>query len=88
MNHPKPESVTQEAWDALRNSMLIITEHFSNVAIFVNWVNDDGETKHGEILEGNAFALRHHIEKYLDGDFLPDEIDAEDEDDKPKQTKI
>ena len=88
MNHPKPDSVTEEAWDALKNSMLVITEHFSNVAIFVNWVSDEGQTRHGEILEGNAFALRHHIEKYLDGDFLPDEIDDDDDDDKQEQTRI
>jgi hypothetical protein len=80
VNHPKPDSVTKEAWDALTKAKAIITEHFPNIAIFVNWVNDEGETKHGEILEGNAFALRHHIEKYLDGDFLPDEMESEDDD--------
>lgn len=87
MNHTKPDSVPQEAWDALRRSMLIITEHFCNVAILVNWVDAKGETKHGEILEGNAFALRHHLEKYLDGDFLPDEMDDVEDDDEPQKTK-
>jgi len=79
VNQFKPSVCTQEAWDALTKARAIITEYFPNVAIFVNWVCDEGLTRHGEILEGNAFAIRHHIEKYLDGDFLPDEMDNEDD---------
>ena len=80
MNHPKPENVTQEAWDVLTKSVESITEHFSNVAIFVNWVDEAGQTQHGHILQGNTFAIQHHINKWVDGDFeVQDEEDEDNE---------
>lgn len=75
MNQQRPTICPQESWDALNRAKSIITEHFPNVAIFVNWVCDEGQTRHGEILDGNAFALRHHIEKYLDGEFLEEDLE-------------
>jgi hypothetical protein len=74
----KPDSVTDIEWEAIEKAKTILSEHFQNIALFMNWVADNGETKRGEILNGNTFALKHHIESWLDGEFEPD-IDEDEE---------
>jgi hypothetical protein len=63
----KPNNVSDQEWDAIERAQNILTEYFPNVAIFVNWVNDERETRHGEILTGNTFAIKHHIERWQEG---------------------
>ena len=84
----KPNNVTNEEWEAINKAIQIISEHFSNTGLFINWVDEEGETQHCEIFDGNGFALENHIEKWVDGDFLPDEFDDDDDDEKPKKAKV
>jgi len=80
--------MTAEGWAEINKAIGIITEHFENMALFINWVDDEGETQHCEILDGNTFALENHIDKWLDGDFLVDESqEADDDDDGHQNTK-
>lgn len=78
MKQPKPENVSTEEWHAIQKSITIITEYFPNIALFVNWVDDDNETKHLHVFQGNGFALQNHINKWSDGYF--DEMTEEDDD--------
>jgi len=88
VKHPKPYNVSPEGWTAIKKAVELITEHYDNIGLFINWVDDDGETQHCEVLHGNGFALENHIDKWVDGEFLPDEFDDNDEDDKPKKIKL
>jgi hypothetical protein len=67
----KPDCLADHQWEAVLKAREIITEHFEgvNLAIFLNWVNENRDTARGEILAGNEFAIKHHIERWLDGDF-------------------
>ena len=75
----KPLNVSDQEWQAVERAQNILTEYFPNVAIFVNWVGEDSLTHRGEILTGNAFAIKHHIERWLEGDFELDEEAEEEE---------
>lgn len=86
MKRPKPYNVTNEGWEAVNKAVALITEHYENMALFINWVDDAGETQHCEVLDGNGFALENHIDKWVDGEFLPDEFEDDDDDEKPKKT--
>jgi hypothetical protein len=79
VNQQTPPEVNDAEWTQIKKSVSLLTEHFPNIAIFINWVSEDGETKHIEILQGNEFALELHIEKWRDGDF---EDNEDDEDEK------
>jgi hypothetical protein len=70
---PRPETITECEWNNLQKAIGIITEHFSNLAVFINWVDEDGETQHAHILQGNKFAIQNHVGKWVDGDFDPDD---------------
>jgi hypothetical protein len=88
----KPDNVSDQEWDAIQRAQNILTEYFQNCAIFINWVAEDKQTKRIEILAGNGFALKHHINCWSDGDFDPDcevlfsDEDEDDEDDKKKKS--
>lgn len=77
MKHPKPLNITDAEWEIIKKSLAHITEHFQNAALFLNWVNDEGETQHLHILKGNGFAIQNHIGKWIDGDFDEDEGETE-----------
>ena len=77
MSNPRPDSVNDAEWAAIEKAKQLLTEYFPNTAIFINWVNETGETKRGEILNGNTFAIKHHIECWMDGDFELDDDDEE-----------
>lgn len=77
MNLPKPENITDCEWNNLKRAIGIITEHFPNMALFINWVDDDGETQHAHILQGNKFAIQNHVDKWNSGEFDPPEEDKE-----------
>ena len=48
------------------------------MALFINWVDDEGETQHAHILQGNKFAIQNHVDKWNNGEFDPfDEDDEE-----------
>jgi hypothetical protein len=87
VKHPKPDNVSDQEWHAIKKSIQIITEHIPNLALFMNWVSEEGETEHAFILEGNAFALENQINKWCDGDFDPVESDKDEDDDRPKDYK-
>lgn len=84
MKHQKPDNLSDQEWIAIKKSIQLITEHIPNLALFINWVSDSGETEHAFILHGNAFALENQLNKWCDGDFDPVEND-EDDDDKIKK---
>jgi hypothetical protein len=79
MNLPKPDNITDAEWKELKRAISIITEHFSNMALFINWVSEDGETQHTHILQGNKFAIQNHIDKWHEGVFDVDEDEEEGE---------
>jgi hypothetical protein len=51
--------------EVINKAITFITEFLdsANVCVFVNWV-EDGETLRAEVLHGNQFALKGHIEKW------------------------
>lgn len=63
----------------MQKAITIITEHFSNLAIFINWVSEDGDTQHAHILKGNKLALQNHIRQWSDGE-LDEEKDENESD--------
>lgn len=73
----RPHIITECEWNNLQKAISIITEHFPNLAVFINWVDDEGETQHTHILQGNKFAIQNHVGKWVDGDF-----DLNDDDEK------
>jgi hypothetical protein len=77
VNLPKPDTITDCEWRNLTKAIGIITEHFQNLALFINWVDDEGETQHAHILQGNKFALQNHIDKWHEGVFDQSEGDEE-----------
>jgi hypothetical protein len=79
VNLPKPDNITESEWIELKRAIAIVTEHFSNMALFINWVDDNGETQHSHILQGNKFALQNHIDKWCKGVFDVDEDPEQDE---------
>ena len=79
--------MSPDGWVAINKAIELITEHYENVGLFMNWVDDEGETQHAEILHGNGFALENHIDKWVDGEFLPDQFEDDDDDDKPHKSK-
>ena len=79
MNNQKPANIGNCEWKNIQRAIGIITEHFPNMALFINWVDDEGETQHAYILQGNKFALHNHIGKWVDGDFDPPEQQDEEE---------
>ena len=76
MNLTKPENIGSPEWEDVLKSIRSMTEHFPNLGLFLNWVDEEGKTQHHQILLGNAFALENQIGKWVDGDF-----DSENEDD-------
>ena len=79
MNFSKPDNITEGEWIELKRAIAIVTEHFSNMALFINWVDEKGETQHSHILQGNKFALQNHIDKWHEGVFDIDEDSEQDE---------
>jgi hypothetical protein len=79
VNLPKPDNITGDEWRELKRAIAIVTEHFPNMALFINWESDDGDTQHAYILQGNKFALHNHIGKWVDGEFDPPEQQEEEE---------
>ena len=79
MNLPQPENISNGEWKELKRALCIITEHFPNMALFINWVDEEGETQHAHILQGNKFAIQNHVNKWNEGVFDVDEDDEEDE---------
>jgi len=77
VNTPRPDNIGISEWNNLQRAIGIITEHFPNMALFINWVDDDGETQHAHILQGNKFAIQNHVDKWNSGDFDPPEDDKE-----------
>ena len=57
---------TPKALIPLEHAARTLGEHFdsANVAVFVSWM-EDGKTKHGEYMVGNAFALQNHIAQWV-----------------------
>ena len=57
---------TPKALIPLEHAARTLGEHFdsANVAVFVSWM-ENGETKHGEYMVGNAFALQNHIAQWV-----------------------
>jgi hypothetical protein len=83
VKHEKPANIGKAEWSDVLKAISIITEHYANVAIFLNWVDDEGETQHCHILKGNELALQNHVGKWVDGDY----DDAEDDDDSELKFK-
>jgi hypothetical protein len=54
-----------EKAEVINKAITFITEFLdsANVCVFVNWV-ENGETLRAEVLRGNQFALKGHIEKW------------------------
>lgn len=77
MNHIQPENIGKSEWKNLQRAIGIITEHFPNMALFINWVDDEGETQHAHILQGNKFAIQNHVDKWHNGEFDPFDDDDE-----------
>lgn len=77
MQNKRPENVSDSEWYAIQKAIQLATEHFQNIALFVNWVDEEGETKFCHILTGNTFALQNHIDKWVDGEFDDDDDDME-----------
>ena len=75
MNLTKPENIGSAEWDDVLKSIRSMTEHFPNLGLFLNWVDEQGKTQHCHIFQGNDFALQNHIGKWVDGDFDPEEDD-------------
>jgi hypothetical protein len=77
VNNPKPDNIGISEWRNLQKAIGTITEHFPNMALFINWVDDDGETQHAHILQGNMFAIQNHVDKWNNGEFDPLDDDEE-----------
>ena len=77
MKDPKPDTITDCEWSNIQKAIGIITEHFPNLAVFFNWVDEEGETQHAHILQGNKFAIQNHVGKWVDGDFDPENDEKE-----------
>jgi hypothetical protein len=77
MNHNKPDNIDNCEWNNLQKAIGIITEHFQNMALFINWVDDEGQTQHTHILQGNMFAIQNHVDKWNSGDFDPPDDEEE-----------
>lgn len=77
----------QAEWSAINKAKQILTEHFQNVGIFINWVCPEGETRYYHIIVGNSFAMENHITKWSDNEFDdPEESgDEDDDDEEPKR---
>ncbi len=79
MKLSKPKNISKNEWQEIQRAIAIITEHFPNLAIFINWVSEDGETQHAHILIGNKLALQNHIRQWSDGE-LDEEKDENEND--------
>jgi hypothetical protein len=57
-------NLTEKA-EVINKAITFITEFLdsANVCVFVNWV-ENGETLRAEVMRGNQFALKGHIEKW------------------------
>ena len=64
----------------LEHAARSLGEHYdnANVAVFVSWV-EDGETKHGEYMVGNAFALQNHVATWVTMGLHGEEIEESQE---------
>lgn len=66
---------------AIDKALSILAEHYQNIVIFVNYVDDNGDTFRNERTAGNFFANRYHIENWLDNEPSGFEEWEEEEDD-------
>jgi hypothetical protein len=74
----KVKELDPKHWEIVQKALDLLTEHFENSAVFVNYV-ENGQTIRGEIIQGNQFSLKYQVEKWIHGEF--DEYDEEDDDD-------
>jgi hypothetical protein len=77
----KPPFIDDAEWSAIKKAKSLLTEHFENIGIFINWVSPDGETRYYHVLDGNKFAMENHITKWTDNDFDEPETSSSDQDD-------
>jgi hypothetical protein len=78
----KPTFIDASEWQAIKKASSLLTEYFENVGLFINWVDDTGETRYYHAMLGNAFALENHVHKWADKDFDEDgENQSEEEED-------
>ena len=54
--------------DAVRKAMAMLTEHFDNVALFINHVDTSGVTRSTEAVSGNFFAVKAQVAEWIDRD--------------------
>jgi chromosome condensin MukBEF MukE localization factor len=78
----KPPFMDDAEWDAVLKAKSILTEHFQNIGIFINWVCSEKETRFYHVVDGNAFAMENHIQKWADNEFDDPDVGDEEEDDE------
>jgi hypothetical protein len=68
--------------DAVNKALQLLTEHFENLVLCVNWVNEAGETLHFEQGVGNHLANVRQVELWLEevGDYSKSYEGDEDDD--------
>jgi hypothetical protein len=77
----KPPFMDDAEWAAIKKAKSLLTEHFENIAVFINWVCPEGQTRYYHVVEGNSFAMENHITKWADNEFDDPEATESEEDD-------
>jgi hypothetical protein len=60
----KPNNVTNEEWEAINKAIQVISEHFSNTGLFINWVDEEGETQNQRKQEEHTTIRKSHKDTF------------------------